>query len=1501
MKSQIGIRDGSPASVSTVRPAVSKLMGLVLSVLAFSAVAGADTPTELFFSEYVEGSSFNKALEIYNGTGAAIDLGLGDYEIEIYFNGSTSPGTTVDLVGSVAPGDVFVVADDGADASVLAETDQTSSSSFFNGDDAVLLRRAGVIIDSLGQTGTDPGSQWGSGDTSTQDNTLRRKPEICQGDPNDTDVFDPAAEWIGFPQNAFDGLGSHSVDCAAGPVVPDLLLTELVVTPTAAEFIEIYNPTGSALDLSNVFLTDATFAGGGTFYYNIVTGANAGGGSFSDFHARFPAGATILPGEYQVVSLNGSTGFSATFGFAPDYELFEDDAAPDGVPDMLEALPGSINGQGGLTNSGEVVVLYFWDDESDLVIDLDYGLWGDKDEAVDKTGVSIDGPDPDSDTSTYLPDTAILLQDVIDSGGHASGASFQRFDFSEGTETQTGGNGRGGSDETSENLSETWASDTPSPGAAPPDPPVDDSWIINEVHADPDAALGDANGDGTVSTTQDEFVEIINNSGAPADISGWTLSDGVQVRHTFPEGTMVADQCGVVVFGGGTPTGSFGNVVVQTASTGSLGLNNSGDTITLSSGASSVATVSYGSEGGDNQSLTRDPDVSGSLPLVRHTTATGSGGALYSPGTRVDGTFFSGCPAAPSGWIINEIHADPDANLGDANGDGTVSTTQDEFIELVNATGGDVDISGWSILDGVGLRHTFPSGTVVADQCGVVVFGGGAPTGLFGGMTAQTASTGSLGLNNSGDTVTLNDGVTDLASVIYGSEGGDNQSLTRDPDLSGDFVKHSVATGSGGALFSPGTLVDGSQFSGCDVITPTLEIYEIQGNGESSPVEGLIVTTLANVVTALGTDGFFMQTPTERSDGDVDTSDGIFVFQDAAPTVAAGDLVDVTGQVAEFFGFTEFAAGSSVTVVGTGTLPAPVVFDASTPSPDPEIPSCAIEFECYESMLIEVGSGAVTGPNQRFGSDPIAEVFITAAPERTFREPGIEFPGLPTLPVWDGNPEVFELDPDKLGLPNQIIPAGSTFSAQGVLGFEFGGYELWPVELTVDERMLPIPVRPRDFDEFTIGSLNMFRLFDDIDDPADVRSDGEVRDDEVVSTEEYLRRREKLVQYILDVLRAPDVLAVQEVEKLGVLEDLAEDIAIAEPSVVYTPYLVEGNDRGTIDIGFMVRRSITVDEVVQLGKDETYVNPITGLEDILHDRPPLRLKGSYLDQSPFEVFGVHMRSLGGIDGSEGERVRQKRFEQANSVAEKVQALQSDSPMARIVVTGDFNAFEFSDGYVDLVGQIVGDFVPGENLICDTNDCDDLVDPNLSNRVLALEQDDRYSFIFRGSAQILDHVLVSEMMDPFVNDLQYGRGNADAAVDLINGGSTPLRSSDHDGLVLYLHADGDLDGVTDAIDVCPATMIPEQVPTVRLGFFRWALVDDDLEFDTRIFGWGLGGTAPGAAAPTTENFLPSLGFTTEDTAGCSCEQIIEALNLGPLHTKFGCGTLAMKFWVRKVNP
>jgi uncharacterized protein len=116
------------------------ILALVLMALPLQS-ANAATPTELFFSEYIEGSSNNKALEIYNGTGAAIDLAAGGYNVQMFFNGNPVSTLTINLTGTVANGDVFVLAQSAANATILAQADQTNGAGWFNGDDAVVRVR----------------------------------------------------------------------------------------------------------------------------------------------------------------------------------------------------------------------------------------------------------------------------------------------------------------------------------------------------------------------------------------------------------------------------------------------------------------------------------------------------------------------------------------------------------------------------------------------------------------------------------------------------------------------------------------------------------------------------------------------------------------------------------------------------------------------------------------------------------------------------------------------------------------------------------------------------------------------------------------------------------------------------------------------------------------------------------------------------------------------------------------------------------------------------------------------------------------------------------------------------------------------------------------------------------------------------------------------------------------------------------------------------------------
>ncbi|HZW05063.1 MAG TPA: ExeM/NucH family extracellular endonuclease [Anaerolineaceae bacterium] len=182
---------------------------LIIAALALPAASpvSAAACSDLLFTEYIEGSSNNKALEIFNCTGAPVDLAAGGYNVQMAFNGNPTPTLTINLTGTLADRDVFVLAQSSAIAAILAQADQTNGAGWFNGDDAVILRKGTVVIDSIGQAGFDPGSQWGVDLVSTADNTLRRKSTVTAGDIDPTNVFDPALEWDGFAQDTFDGLG----------------------------------------------------------------------------------------------------------------------------------------------------------------------------------------------------------------------------------------------------------------------------------------------------------------------------------------------------------------------------------------------------------------------------------------------------------------------------------------------------------------------------------------------------------------------------------------------------------------------------------------------------------------------------------------------------------------------------------------------------------------------------------------------------------------------------------------------------------------------------------------------------------------------------------------------------------------------------------------------------------------------------------------------------------------------------------------------------------------------------------------------------------------------------------------------------------------------------------------------------------------------------------------------------------------------------------------------
>ncbi len=260
------------------------VVGLPVVITASPASAA---PTELFFSEYIEGSSNNKALEIYNGTGVAVNLMADGYNVQMYFNGSATAGLTINLTGTaLANDDVYVLAHASAISTILAQADQTNGSGWFNGDDAVVLRKGTSIIDVIGQVGFDPGTEWGTGLTSTADNTLRRKTTIEAGDTNGSDAFDPAVAWDGHATDTFNDLGSHLSPALTCPPATGNAGTAIDAPVSAADV------NGTVVDIS---ITNVAPSNPGTITRTAFTPASGVGGTAN---ATFTASAATPVGAY---------------------------------------------------------------------------------------------------------------------------------------------------------------------------------------------------------------------------------------------------------------------------------------------------------------------------------------------------------------------------------------------------------------------------------------------------------------------------------------------------------------------------------------------------------------------------------------------------------------------------------------------------------------------------------------------------------------------------------------------------------------------------------------------------------------------------------------------------------------------------------------------------------------------------------------------------------------------------------------------------------------------------------------------------------------------------------------------------------------------------------------------------------------------------------------------------------------------------------------------------
>jgi predicted extracellular nuclease len=318
--------------------------------------------------------------------------------------------------------------------------------------------------------------------------------------------------------------------------------------------------------------------------------------------------------------------------------------------------------------------------------------------------------------------------------------------------------------------------------------------------------------------------------------------------------------------------------------------------------------------------------------------------------------------------------------------------------------------------------------------------------------------------------------------------------------------------------------------------------------------------------------------------------------------------------------------------------------------------------------------------------------------------------------------------------------------------------------------------------EFTVASFNLERFYD-------VNNDA--GSDVVLTTTAFNNRLNKVSLAIRNVLRYPDILGVEEAENLTTLQAIAakvnnDAVAAGDPDPAYQAYLEEGNDPGGIDVGFLVKtKKVQVIDVVQYGKNTIFINPANNQPDLLNDRPPLVLRATITNNAPpypVTVIVNHLRSLNGVDDPvDGPRIRAKREAQAEYLATLIQGFQTSDPAANVVAVGDFNAFQFPDGYADIIGVIKGTPVPANQVLTPPAV---ITNPPLTDLVETAPADQRYSYVFDGSAQVLDHVLVNRNLLGQLSRFHTARLDADFPEIYRNDPTRPERISDHDVPVAY---------------------------------------------------------------------------------------------------------------------
>jgi predicted extracellular nuclease len=553
---------------------------------------------------------------------------------------------------------------------------------------------------------------------------------------------------------------------------------------------------------------------------------------------------------------------------------------------------------------------------------------------------------------------------------------------------------------------------------------------------------------------------------------------------------------------------------------------------------------------------------------------------------------------------------------------------------------------------------------------------------------------------------------------------------------------------------------------------------EIQGTGTRSPLEGELIST-TGVVTLLTADGksFWMQDLI--GDEDPATSDGIFVYRGCYVTdVEVGDLVTVIAKVKEYatssrptdLPLTELVSADEILVESQGvSVPVPV---SLTRLPNEVIAEGITFWESLEGMLVSVEHAPVVGPTSKYG-----EFCIIA---RGNARPGSGFHPLTSQIVIrslgynevDYNPERIIVDDSSLSEPIMAQPRDIVKSLIGVVDYNYSNYKIQPVEVDLHKKQrpdAPLNRRTGPRGNVRITTFNVENLFD-------LENNPEKDDKSSTPTPEELEiKLTKLTMAICEELLLPDILVAQEVENTEILQTLADRVN-QQAGTSYVAVSFETSDGRGIEVGFLYDTN-TVELLNAYQMSGPDVEAAFGPSSPSPGREPIvgvfSVRGKEIT-----IIGNHFKSKGGDEplfGANWPPVRIteiQRKAQARVVRDFVNELFAENLRALVVVTGDLNDFQFGEpgeGSDHPVGILEGSWgeIP------------------LINLVKFVRELDRFTYLYEGNSQVLDHMLISPLLLRYrvgVNILHFNASYPDYMKD---DPSIVHRSSDHDAVELRL--------------------------------------------------------------------------------------------------------------------